>query len=114
MNNLLHPGKIAFLLGIVSLVPQVYKTFKTKDIDSYSLVFAILGLLSNACWILNGLFYTNDMPIVLSGLSWVLFYMYLVYLIVGQRLEVFVRGEARDIDHFIRKHHLKDIFSYFV
>ena len=110
MKNLLHPGKIAFILGTASLVPQVYKTVKTKDVDSYSLVFVILGLLSNSCWVLNGLFYTNDMPNVLNSLSWVLFYIYLVYLIVGQRLEVFVRGEARDIDNFIRKHHLKEIF----
>lgn len=91
-------------MGIASLVPQVYKTVKTKDVDSYSLVFVVLGLLSNSCWVLNGLFYTNDIPVVLNSLNWVIFYIYLIYLIIGQRVRAFVRGEARDVD----------IFSYFV
>lgn len=91
-------------MGIASLVPQVYKTVKTKDVDSYSLVFVVLGLLSNSCWVLNGLFYTNDIPVVLNSLNWVIFYIYLIYLIIGQRVRAFVRGEERDVD----------IFSYFV
>lgn len=114
MKNLLHPGKIAFIFGIASLMPQVYKTVKTKDVDSYSLIFVIFGLLANSCWILNGFYYTNDIPFIINSLIWALFYMYLVYLIVGQRLEIFIRGEAREIDNLIRKHHLKDFFSVFV
>ena len=110
-KELLHPGKIAFLLGTFSLIPQAYKVISTHDIDSFSLVFVILGLLSNGCWIMNSLYYTNDYAVAGNAACWVVFYIYIVYLVIMQRIGLMNKGESTNKDHIIKSKHLKSIFN---
>ena len=47
-------GSLAALLGIVSSLPQIYKTFTTKDARSFSLVALFIGFIRSILWILHG------------------------------------------------------------
>ena len=110
MKNI-HPGKLAFFFSVASLLPQLYKVFETNDIDSFSLVYLALSLVSNICWILNGVFYTDDMAQAFASLGWVLYLIYIIYLVVMQRIGTHPPGEAKEKHHIIKGAHLKTIFK---
>lgn len=47
-------GSLAAILGIVASFPQIYKTFKTRDAKSFSLVALIIASIRSVLWMLHG------------------------------------------------------------
>lgn len=80
------PGYVAFFVGLISLVPQLYKIFITHDIGSYSLVFIILTLVGQCLWMAQGVFISNDKAQIINSIVWISFYVYVLYLYISQKL----------------------------
>ena len=60
-------GSLAALLGIVSSFPQIYKTYKTKDARSFSLIDLFIGFIRGILWILHGYYMNSFSGMVSSG-----------------------------------------------
>tara|TARA_X000000950_G_C13583021_1_gene524204 strand:+ start:372 stop:653 length:282 start_codon:yes stop_codon:yes gene_type:complete len=60
-------GSLAALLGIVSSFPQIYKTFKTRDARSFSLVALFIGFIRSILWILHGYYMNSFSGMASSG-----------------------------------------------
>jgi len=71
-------GSMAALLGIISTFPQIYKTIKTKDTSSFSLVSLLLGLVRSIFWILHGYFMKSFSGLYYSiyGIGYCIFLLY--------------------------------------
>ena len=80
------PGYIAFFISLIALVPQFYKILITHDISSFSLIFIILSILTQILWVCQGLFVTKDRSQALQALIVVLFYSYILYLYISQKI----------------------------
>ena len=80
------PGYIAFFLGLFAIVPQFYKLVITHDIGSFSLIFIILSISSQILWVCQGLFVTKDRSQFLQATIVVLFYSYILYLYISQKI----------------------------
>lgn len=50
----------------VSLLPQVYKTYSTKNAENLSILYIILQLITNVIFIIYGI-YLNAVPIILCN-----------------------------------------------
>jgi uncharacterized protein with PQ loop repeat len=71
-------GSMAALLGIISTFPQVYKTIKTKDTSSFSLISLLLGFTVSICWFLHSYFMTSFSG-VFSSIYSLLYSSFLLY-----------------------------------
>ena len=80
------PGYIAFFLGLFAIVPQFYKLVITHDIGSFSLLFIILSISAQILWVCQGLFVTKDISQSLQAGIVVLFYSYILYLYISQKI----------------------------
>lgn len=60
-------GWVASLLLSVSVVPQLIKSWRTKQVEDISLAMIVLFLVGFALWIVYGLL-TGELPIVLLNL----------------------------------------------
>ncbi len=60
-------GYLAAFFGTILLVPQVYKTVKTKRVDDVSLVMLIVYVINCSLWEIYGLL-INSLPIILCNL----------------------------------------------
>ena len=60
-------GLLAALLTTISFLPQVYKTWKSKDTKALSLTMYILFFIGVSMWILYG-FYINSLPIIVANI----------------------------------------------
>ena len=47
-------GFVAAILTTVAFLPQVYKTWKTKDVSSLSLPMLVMFIIGIACWLIYG------------------------------------------------------------
>ncbi len=59
-------GTIALVTSIIGLLPQVYKSYKTKSTADISMVMLINYFVCSAAWIIHGL-YTNVPFVVYSN-----------------------------------------------
>ena len=50
----------------VSLIPQVYKTYSTKNAENLSIIYIILQLITNVIFIVYGI-YLHAVPIILCN-----------------------------------------------
>jgi len=66
MNNNDIIGYIGTGLLAVTLVPQVYKTFKIRKANDLSWVYLVLQISSNILFIIYG-FGLNSLPIIISN-----------------------------------------------
>ena len=57
---------VAGILEICIVLPQLYKTFKTKKIEDIAVLTWILFVSSNALWLLYGLFTYDVMVIIVN------------------------------------------------
>ena len=58
---------VAGLLEICIVLPQLYKTFKTKKIEDIAVYTWILFVSSNTLWLLYGIF-THDVMVIIVNL----------------------------------------------
>ena len=73
----------SFLLAIL-LFPQVYRTFKTKDVEGISSVFIVIEIVTTSLWFVYGLGIIldediNGVPIIISNSSLLLCSLLLLY-----------------------------------
>jgi len=59
-------GLIAATLTTAAFIPQVYKTWKTKDVSGLSLPMFSMFTLGIIFWLVYGLL-TNNLPIILAN-----------------------------------------------
>ena len=71
-------GSMAALLGIISTFPQVYKTIKTKDANSFSLSSLVLGFTVSICWFLHS-YCMSSFSGVFSSIYSLLYSIFLLY-----------------------------------
>jgi uncharacterized protein with PQ loop repeat len=57
---------LAPIVNCVQLLPQVYKTYTTKEVGDLSLGSLLLILLTNILWFLHG-YYISDVSLIVSG-----------------------------------------------
>ena len=74
----------AFLLSFL-LVPQTYKTYKTKNIKAISSCFLYFQIITTLLWIIFGIGFlidsnTDDIPIVIANISLLINAIFLLYL----------------------------------
>tara|TARA_B100001029_G_C14741369_1_gene275668 strand:- start:170 stop:445 length:276 start_codon:yes stop_codon:yes gene_type:complete len=60
-------GFLAALLTTIAFLPQLYKTWKTKSADDFSLLMLILFITGLICWIIYGL-KINSIPILVANI----------------------------------------------
>ena len=74
----------AFLLSFL-LVPQTYKTYKTKNIKAISSFFLYFQIITTLLWIIFGIGFlidsnTEGIPIVIANVSLLINTLFLLYL----------------------------------
>jgi MtN3 and saliva related transmembrane protein len=74
---------LAPILNCIQLVPQLYKTYKTKSVKDLSFYSLLFILMTSFMWLLHG-YFILDYPLIISGLisvtiNIVLFILYIVY-----------------------------------
>lgn len=57
---------LAPIINCVQLLPQVYKTYSTKEVGDLSLGSLLLILLTNILWLLHG-YFISDVSLIVSG-----------------------------------------------
>jgi uncharacterized protein with PQ loop repeat len=57
---------LAPIINCVQLLPQVYKTYSTKEVGDLSLGSLLLILLTNILWFLHG-YFISDISLIVSG-----------------------------------------------
>jgi len=65
-------GSIALITSIIGLLPQVYKSYKTKSTIDVSMAMLINWLVCSASWIIYGM-YTSSTFVVWSNIAGTLF-----------------------------------------
>ena len=71
-------GIIAATLTTAAFIPQVYKTWKTKDVSGLSLPMFSMFTLGIILWLVYGLL-TNNLPIILANVITVALSFMLLY-----------------------------------
>ncbi len=59
-------GMIAAVITTASFLPQVYKTWKTKDVASLSLTMYVGIFIGLILWLIYGI-YLNSLPMILAN-----------------------------------------------
>ena len=62
-------GIIATILTVSSILPQLYKTFKSKQVDHLSLTQMLVLYIGLLCWLLYGVQIDNFAVIIANGIS---------------------------------------------
>ena len=57
---------LAPIINCLQLIPQLYKTYKTKRVHDLSLYSLLLILTVNILWLLHG-YFINDMSLIVAG-----------------------------------------------
>ena len=85
MNSILTEtiGYLAAFFGTVLMLPQVYKSFKTKQVKDISLFMVIIYIINCALWEFYGWLIDSN-PIILCNLvailiGWIQLYMKIKY-----------------------------------
>jgi len=76
-------GLLAAVLTTYSFLPQVYKTWKTKDVSAFSITTFTLFFIGIVCWLIYGIYkeslsmiLANTITMVSSFLILILIYKY--------------------------------------
>lgn len=59
-------GILATLVSCVQMVPQLYKTYTTREVEDVSLYSLVLICIANILWALHG-YAIADSPLVIAG-----------------------------------------------
>ena len=60
------PLTIAFIFTLLVNVPQLWKTWKTKDVSSFSVYTMLMRILTNLAWIIYGVMEADILILVMS------------------------------------------------
>lgn len=75
---------IGYLAGIclaIFAIPQTYKTIKTKDVESLSLVSYLIYTTSMVLWTTYG-YFLNSLPMIIFNLISLVFALIVLYMIL--------------------------------
>ena len=59
-------GYIAGIFGVIPMLPQILKTFKSESAKDISIFFLLLNILSSILWVVYGNF-RQDLPIIICS-----------------------------------------------
>jgi hypothetical protein len=105
-------SRIRLLLVITSLLPQFYRTYKTHDISSFSLLFSLSVLILSSIWLIRLLLRDKkDTYIICEACVIILFYGFITVHILLQRTGRLKEGVAKDEDNLLSKEFLGEIFG---
>ena len=71
-------GFIATIISITATIPQIYKTYTTRNVKSFSLIAISLGFLTTLLWGLNS-YYLNSNAGLFSTVYFLLYKCYIIY-----------------------------------
>ena len=71
-------GYLATFLGFAGVVPQLYKTYKTRDAKSFSLAALLIGLFRSFLWLLHG-YYIGATSSMISSYVGLFYHLVLIY-----------------------------------
>lgn len=103
-------SRIRLLLVITTLLPQFYRTYITRDISSFSLVFSASVLILSIIWFIRLLLRDEkDTYIMCEASVLILFYGFITIHIILQRTGKIKEGAAKDEDNLVSKDFLKEL-----
>ena len=71
-------GYTAGILGILSTLPQLYKTFNSRDVKSFSMWTIIIGLVTSILWLSHS-YYMDDSSGLMSSTYGLFYRSFLLY-----------------------------------
>jgi len=74
-------GLLAATLTTYSFLPQVYKTWKTKDVSAFSLTTFSLFFVGIICWLIYGIYMQSLSMILANTITLVSSFLILVFII---------------------------------
>lgn len=109
---MIESSRIRLLLVITTLLPQFYKTYKTHDISSFSLLFTTIVCILSIIWFITLLLNNKrDNYTLCEACILVLFYGFITIHIILQRTGKIKKGVAKDEDSLVSKDFLKELFG---
>ena len=78
LDNIEILGLIAATLTTSAFLPQVYKTWKSKDVSSLSLAMLLLFFVGISLWVVYGIYIKSLSLIIANGIT-IISYMFLIY-----------------------------------
>ncbi|MDC0380862.1 SemiSWEET transporter [Flavobacteriaceae bacterium] len=73
-------GLLAAVLTTYSFFPQVYKTWKTKDVSAFSMTTFTLFFIGIVCWLIYGIYKESLSMILANTITMVLAFIILVFI----------------------------------
>jgi MtN3 and saliva related transmembrane protein len=74
-------GIVAGVFTMISMLPQLIKTYKTKEVEDLSVPMLLVLITGVGLWVVYGVF-KNDLPIILTNSASVLLNSFLLYLVI--------------------------------
>jgi len=78
-------GTIAGILTTFSALPQLYYSYKNKDVRSFTLKFLFPFIFGIFCWVIYG-FLTNSLPIIVFNIIALCLWLPIVILKINDSL----------------------------
>ena len=72
-------GLVAAVLTTISFLPQVFKTYKTKDTSGLSLTMYIVFFIGVVLWSVYGI-YINSLSVILANSITAILALYLIFM----------------------------------
>ena len=72
-------GLVAAVLTTISFLPQVFKTYKTKDTSGLSLTMYIVFFIGVILWTVYGI-YINSLSVILANSITAILALYLIFM----------------------------------
>jgi MtN3 and saliva related transmembrane protein len=73
-------GLLAAALTTYSFVPQVYKTWKTKDVSAFSMTTFSMFFIGIVCWLIYGIYKESLSMILANTITMVLSFIILIFI----------------------------------
>jgi len=73
-------GLLAAALTTYSFVPQVYKTWKTKDVSAFSMTTFSMFFVGIVCWLIYGIYKESLSMILANTITMVLSFIILIFI----------------------------------
>ncbi|MFL2622214.1 MAG: SemiSWEET family sugar transporter [Flavobacteriaceae bacterium] len=81
INHIELVGLLAAMLTTYSFLPQVYKTWKTKDVSSFSLTTFSLFFVGIICWLIYGIYLKSLSMVLANTITMISSFVILVFII---------------------------------
>jgi MtN3 and saliva related transmembrane protein len=73
-------GLLAAALTTYSFVPQVYKTWKTKDVSAFSMTTFSMFFIGIVCWLIYGIYKQSLSMILANSITMILSFIILIFI----------------------------------